>query len=238
MMVPVRSSSANPPSSASLRHPNYWWYRARSFLLEASIGRGVTATRALDVGSADGPSVGWLDAEHLVSLDVNAEGIAPGGVCGSALALPFRDECFDLLSAFDVLEHCEPEEQALAEMHRVMTQGGRLLMSVPAYQWAWSDHDVSAGHHRRYTRGRLVTALEKSGFQVDRCTHIFAGTLPVFAAERVARRFRPRRDQARLPTPPGPVSGALVALCRGEKWWLRRHDLPFGSSVVVAATRV
>jgi SAM-dependent methyltransferase len=237
MMEPVPSSPTSPPSSASLRQPDYWWYRARSFLLEASIGPVSVAARALDVGSADGPSVGWLEAGHLVSLDVNAQGIAPGGVCGSALALPFRDECFDLVSAFDVLEHCEPESGALKEMHRVLAPRGRLLLSVPAYQWAWSDHDVAAGHHRRYTRGRLVAALERDGFQVDRCTHIFGTTFPMFAAERLARRLRPRRDEARLPRPPGPVSGALMGLCRAEKWWLRRRDLPFGSSVVVAATR-
>jgi SAM-dependent methyltransferase len=233
----VRPSPTSPPSSASLQQPDYWWYQARSFLLEATIGKDVTAKRALDVGSADGPSVGWLEAGHQVSLDVNAQGIAPGGVCGSALALPFRDASFDLVSAFDVLEHCEPESGALAEMRRVLAPGGRLLLSVPAYQWAWSDHDVAAGHHRRYTRERLVTALERAGFQVDRCTHIFGATFPMFAAERVARRLRPRQHESRLPIPPKPVSGALLGLCRAEQWWLRRRNLPFGSSVVVAATR-
>jgi SAM-dependent methyltransferase len=232
MMEPVR------PSSASLQQPDYWWYRARSFLLEASIGNGVTAARALDVGSADGPSVGWLSAGHQVSLDVNPQGLAPGDVCGSALALPFRDGSFDLVSAFDVLEHCEPEADGLAEMRRVLTPRGRLLLSVPAYQWAWSDHDVRAGHHRRYTRDRLVAALERAGFQVDRCTHIFGATFAMFAAERLVRRLRPRQQGPRLPTPPRAVSGMLIGLCRAEQWWLRRRDLPFGSSVVVAATRV
>jgi SAM-dependent methyltransferase len=234
----MRLSPTSRPWSASLRQPEYWWYRARSFLLEASIGDGVTATRALDVGSADGPSVGWLDAGSLVSLDVDPAGLAPGGVCGSALALPFRDGSFDLVSAFDVLEHCEPESGALMEMHRVLAPQGRLLLSVPAYQWAWSDHDVSAGHHRRYTRERLVGALERAGFRVDRCTHIFGATFPMFVAERLARRMRPRRDESKLPTPPGPVSTMLLGLCRVEQRWLRRRDLAFGSSVVVAATRV
>lgn len=234
----MRLSPTGQPWSASLRQPEYWWYQARSFLLEASIGNGVPAARALDVGSADGPSVGWLEAERLVSLDVDPQGLTPGGVCGSALALPFRDATFDLVSAFDVLEHCEPESGALGELHRVLTPRGRLLLSVPAYQWAWSDHDVAAGHHRRYTRDRLVGALEGAGFHVDRCTHIFGATFPMFAAERLARRLRPRRNEARLPTPPPAVSSMLLGLCRAEQRWLRRRDLPFGSSVVVAATRV
>ena len=105
-------------------------------------------------------------------------------MCTSALALPFRDGSFDLVGAFDVVEHCEPEAQALGELARVLEPGGRLLLSVPAYQWAWSDHDVRAGHYRRYTRPRLLAAVRAAGFEVDRCTYGFAGVFPMFAAER------------------------------------------------------
>ena len=119
----------------------------------------------LDVGSADGPSVGWLRAEHRnVTLDLFPEGLTPGeGVCGSATALPFADGSFDVVSAFDVVEHCEDEQLAIAELTRVLEPGGRMLLSVPAYQWAWSDHDVRAGHHRRYTRPRLVRLVGGRG---------------------------------------------------------------------------
>ena len=98
-----------------------------------------------------------------------------------------------MVGAFDVVEHCEPERLALAELGAGAAPGGRLLLSVPAYQWAWTDHDVRAGHHRRYTRPRLLAAVEAAGFDVRRCTYGFAGVFPMFAAERVPAAARLRR---------------------------------------------
>ncbi|MGH8965907.1 MAG: class I SAM-dependent methyltransferase, partial [Actinomycetes bacterium] len=142
--------------SASIAQPEYWWYRARSELLrtvfEGSVGE---PGRVLDVGSADGPSVEWLRSHgEQTSLDVDPRGLRAGGVCGSAMALPFRDAVFDVVAAFDVIEHCEPESRVLSELTRVLAPGGRLLISVPAYQWAWTEFDDENGHHRRYTRPR------------------------------------------------------------------------------------
>jgi SAM-dependent methyltransferase len=159
-------------------------------------------------------------------------------VCASALALPFADATFDVVGAFDVVEHCDPESVALAELGRVLRPGGRLLLSVPAYEWAWTDHDVRAGHHRRYTRRRLVAAVEAAGFEVDRCTYGFAGVFPFFAAERLARRLR-RRTSAEdgLPQVSGTVDQVLTGISRAESRVLRSRDLPFGSSVFLAGRK-
>jgi SAM-dependent methyltransferase len=214
-------------------------------VLEERIG---DAPLMLDVGSADGPSVGWLDGHgRRIMLDIDPRGLAPGGVCGSALALPFADRTFDVVSAFDVLEHCDPESVALAELVRVLRPGGRLLMSVPAYEWAWSDFDEANGHHRRYTRKRAVQALESAGLTVSRATYAFAGVFPFFAAERIVRRakraFGPDgqpqhpEETVSLPEVPRALERMFLWLCRKEQKVLARRDLPFGSSVVVAALR-
>jgi SAM-dependent methyltransferase len=225
--------------SASIEQPDYWWYRARAELLRAALGDFATDTsRVLDVGSADGPSVPWLHGDHHVTVDLDPRGLRPGqGVCASALSLPFRDGSFDLVSAFDVVEHCEPEAVALAELGRVLRPGGRMLLSVPAYTWAWSDHDVRAGHHRRYTRPRLVSAVEQAGFVVQRASYGFAGVFPMFAAERLARRVRSAPDTHQLPEPSPTVERVLLGLSRAEARWLRRRDAPFGSSVFLAADK-
>jgi SAM-dependent methyltransferase len=228
------------PSSASLDHPDYWWYRARAELLRSALADAAGRPhRLLDVGSADGPSVEWLTADHRVAIDLDPRGLTAGGVCGSVLALPFHESVFDVVCAFDVLEHCDPEAGALAEMTRVLAPQGRLLLSVPAYQWAWTDFDVAAGHVRRYTRGRLVGAVESAGLRVVRVSHIFASTLPAFVAERLARRVRPRPggDPPALPEVHPLVESGLLAACRAESRLVRRHDLPFGSSVVLAAVK-
>lgn len=241
-------STVNHGGSASIAAPDYWWYRARADLLQTALGRYVgAAARVLDVGSADGPSVGWLHGTgRHTALDIDPRGLRPGGVCGSALRLPFSDGCFDVVAAFDVLEHCEPESVALAELARVLAPGGRLLLSVPAYQWAWSDFDEDNGHHRRYTRGRATAAVRAAGLDVERATYAFSAVFPFFAAERLARRARDRvwrrrpgapADIVSLPEVSPLVERTLVGLTELDRRLLRAHDLPFGSSVLVAASR-
>ncbi len=228
--------------SASIEQPDYWWYRARADLLHSALGRflGEPAI-VLDVGSADGPSVGWMRGDHRrFAIDVDPRGLVPGdGVCASALALPFADETFDVVGAFDVVEHCEPEATAMSELARVIAPGGRLLLSVPAYQWAWSDHDVRAGHHRRYTEARLRTAVERAGFVVRRATYGFTAVFPLFVAERLARRLHRDSEQ---PDPGltkvSPIlEKLLIRLSRVDSRLLRDHDLPFGSSIFLAAVK-
>lgn len=234
--------------SASLDRSDYWWYRTRARLLGTVLGAYADgAADVLDVGSADGPSVGWLRGRsHHVTLDIDPRGLAPGsGVCGSATGLPFADAAFDLVGAFDVVEHCDPEDAVLAEVRRVLRPGGYFLMTVPAYQWLWSDFDVQNGHVRRYTRGRAVSALEDGGFEVVRATYAFAATFPAFVVERLARRVRGlvRRDDGgaadivRLPRTSPVVDRVLTALGTVDDRVLARRDLPFGSSVVVAARK-
>lgn len=239
-------SQARPTGSASIEQPDYWWYQARAGLLEAALGGYLgTPRRLLDVGSADAPSVRWTRGDHVsVSLDIDPRGLPKGlGVCGSLLALPFADGSFDVVGAFDVVEHCDDEARALQELSRVLTADGRLLMSVPAYQWAWSSHDVTAGHYRRYTRRRLRSAVERASLTVDRATYAFASVFPFFATERLARRLAGRSQRSspaghnRLPAVSRRAAAMFTGLCSAEAGLVRRRDLPFGSSVFLAARK-
>jgi hypothetical protein len=121
----------------------------------------------------------------------------------------------------------------------VLRPGGHLLIAVPAYQWAWTRFDVDSGHYRRYTRKRLVAALEAADVEVRRATYVFASTLPFFAVERAVRRLRPAKGEpdTSLPEVSPFVERTLLGLCRLDRRVLSRRSLPFGSSVVAVGTR-
>ncbi|MBF4767396.1 class I SAM-dependent methyltransferase [Nocardioides agariphilus] len=234
--------------SPSLQLPDYWWYVARERLLGEFFAPFAGRTGLmLDVGSADGPSVSWVDGGvRRFAVDIDPRGIAPGsGVLADIAELPFRADAFDVVGAFDVIEHCDEEDAVLTELRRVLRPGGRLLVSVPAYTWAWTDHDVHNDHRRRYTRGRLCDGLETAGYEVLRSSYAFASIFPIFAANRLAMRLaervRPRtagvQDVVTVPRLPPAAERTLVGLSRADGWLLRRTDVPFGSSVFAAALK-
>ena len=89
---------------------------------------------------------------------------------GDALQLPFADGEFDRVVAAEVLEHIPEDEQAIAELVRVLRPGGTMAVTVPRWLpericWALSDayHEVEGGHVRIYTGDELVEKVEATG---------------------------------------------------------------------------
>lgn len=204
-------------------------------MMQAVFEHDLLGVTVVDIGSADGASVAWIDRMgSRIPIDVDVAALAPGGVCGSALALPLRDDAVPAAAVLDVVEHFPDDLGLLLEVHRVLRPGGRLVLSVPAYQWAWSSQDVDAGHYRRYTRAQIVARLTTAGFAVDRATYAFAATFGFFVVNRVVPRLLGRSTGGGTQTG-GRAARVLTALCRADTWVLGRRDLPFGSSVFVTA---
>jgi SAM-dependent methyltransferase len=135
------------------------------------------ARTVLEIGAGQG-SVGaelarrydYLGVEpDRSSFEVAARRIGERGrVLNSTLEeLPSR-ETFDLVCAFEVLEHIEDDRAALAAWIERVTPGGRLLLSVPAGPGRFGASDVKVGHFRRYDRDGLRDLLAAAGLdEVD-----------------------------------------------------------------------
>ena len=104
--------------------------------------------------------------------------LSPAAVCGLAArgatalvglisSLPFARSTFDLVCAFDVVEHVDNDDDALRELARVTTPGGTLLLSVPLHPGRWTTFDDLVGHRRRYEPQRLLACLLSHGFTVE-----------------------------------------------------------------------
>jgi SAM-dependent methyltransferase len=92
---------------------------------------------------------------------------AAGVVVASITALPFASAGFDLVCAFDIVEHVEDEDGALSELSRVCAHAGTLLLAVPLHPALWTAFDEMVGHCRRYEPQRLLAKLDEHGFAVE-----------------------------------------------------------------------
>lgn len=87
---------------------------------------------------------------------------------GELSALPFEDARFDLIAAFDVIEHVEDDRRVFGELARVLKPGGVLLCSVPLHAAHWTSFDACVGHARRYEPEALDALLAENGLVVER----------------------------------------------------------------------
>lgn len=234
-------SGTNPKQFTG--HVDYWWYRARASFLENFFGKLVgNGDKVLDVGSADGPSVAFIDKRigtsgKKTSMDIEPEGLKEDDILGSVEEIPIESEIFDIVSAFDVIEHVKDENKALDEIYRVLKPGGILMLSVPAYQWAWSKHDEKVHHYRRYTSGRLTAAVRQSGFHDVEATYAFFGTFPLFALQRTAAKLK-GEFAGEAPQVSPMQEKILMALSRIDLLVLKLGlPLPWGSSVLLKAKK-
>jgi SAM-dependent methyltransferase len=151
-----------------------------------------------------------------------------------ARRIPFTSE-FDVIGAFDVIEHIDDDETVLAQMQAAVVPGGGIIITVPQHPWLWSAFDEFSGHRRRYTRRELVTKLTAAGFNVVRVTSFTSFLLPLLVA---ARRRRRAIDLAReLTVSPG-LNRALLAVGALERAVIRAGaSLPLGGSLLAVGVR-
>lgn len=183
---------------------DHWWYRGRRRVIREAL-RALDlppGIRILDAGCGSGRNMVELAAfGEVVGLELaeasvevaRARGVGEV-VAGTVDELPFAEDSFDLAVSLDVIEHLADARQSLSELRRVVKPGGVLLVTVPAYQWLWSDHDIVNHHYRRYTRSLLEHAAADAGWQTVSVTHFNALLLPLAVAARLAMRLRHSRE--------------------------------------------
>ena len=227
---------------------SHFWFAGKRLLLRTLLElSGGARGRMLDVGCGTGgvllslardAVVVGIDREELALRFCRDKGLR-AVVRGSAAALPFADGSFDACTSFDVLEHVDDEQLLLSELRRVLRPGGRALISVPAFQALWSQHDEMLEHRRRYRRGELLAQVRQAGFAVDWSSYTNFFIFPPALVWRILRRWTGIAPGLRtdLVMPPAPVNRALVGLYHCEAMLLRRVRLPFGVSVACVARR-
>lgn len=234
---------------------DHWWFigRRRSYfrILEHRLARK-QGLAILDVGCGVGgmlPELARLGTP--VGIDADEGSIA---ICkrrgftdckvASGTTLPIVSGTQDLVTLFDTIEHVDDDVGALREAHRALKPGGTVFISVPAYQFLYSNNDKVAHHKRRYTKGGLKRRVREAGFDVVHATYVnvvlFPLILPAVLLLKLKEALFPKPDDTRtnLSHTPAPiVNRTLAAIFGGEGHVLKSISAPFGHSLVLVGRK-
>ena len=229
---------------------SHWWYTGRRRIIASfveGICRQVTdrRPRILDVGCGTGANLLLLskygDAE---GVDVSDDALA---FCrergldrvtkGAGEELPHADETFDLVTAFDVVEHMDDDLAGLREMYRVLRPGGHALLFVPTFMFLWGVQDDVSNHRRRYRLPELRRVLEQAGFEIERSTYAnITFFLPILLVRKIMR-LTGIKTSTENSINVSALNGVFGALFGTESTVLRYTNLPFGVSGLCVARK-
>ena len=230
---------------------SFWWHVGRKKIIEkqlSTIGNSNNQPLTiLNVGAGTGGTIATLEKFGVVTnVDSSEEAIKylqRNGYHGELFdgkKLPFADSSFDIVAALDVLEHILDGPGAIKDWLSVLKPGGTLLITVPAYQWLWSDHDVANMHFRRYTKRSLKKALnEFASLEVEKLSYMIVFSLPLIVGYRILGKakkliFKQNKLTAKtnLIELPRPVNSLFISLLSLEASMQKTIDFPFGTSVI------
>ncbi len=236
---------------------SYWWHISRRFILETILkqkipvilGSEVTPESVmpkakiniLDVGCGTGANLDWLNKfGEVIGVDKVEEAVKfyqqyGNAKLGKAEELPIDNNSQDLLTAFDILEHTERDEDALKEWNRVLQPNGYLYITVPAYQWLFGPHDKQLMHYRRYLLSNLLKLLKQTGFRPIFASYFFMFTFPLLVVQRIiAKIFNITPGYNKISNG---LNDFLIKITNLESTLLQKAPLPFGSSILILAQK-
>jgi len=238
-------------SLAKLEVRNFW-FRSRNRLLIWAIHQYFPkAESLLEIGCGTGFVLSGI-REAFPKLILSGGEIHPEGLTFAAERLPgvelfqmdgrripFREE-FDVIGAFDVLEHIKEDEEVLSQMYQATRKGGGIMMTVPHHPFLWSPVDDFAHHVRRYKTQELRDKVERAGFSVVRLTSFVCFLLPLVALTRFKKRLTrdesdPKDDYFKMSSL---TNSAFERILDAERTLIHAgFSFPAGASMLIVARR-
>jgi SAM-dependent methyltransferase len=229
----------------------HFWFRARNRLITWALRRYFPdAKNFLEVGCGTGFVLsGVRDAFPGIALygsEVYASGLDYASRRAKSATLfqmdarkiPFDSE-FDVIGAFDVLEHIDQDQDVLCEMHRACVTGGGIVLTVPQHNFLWSQHDEYACHVRRYNVADLKKKVLQAGFSLLRTTSFVSLLLPFLIISRLRKRQSSAASDALDEYRIGAPVNAMLELALGLERTIIRWGVSFpaGGSLLVVARK-
>jgi len=182
---------------------NNFWFRARNKIIQWALIKYAPDCRSyLEIGCGTGFVLSGvrdtIPASNIVGSEIFTTGLAFAAervpeaelVQMDARNLPYKEE-FDVVSAFDVIEHIEEDGLVLNNLFHSLKSGGIMMITVPQHQWLWSSVDVQACHVRRYIAKEIHKKIEDAGFTIIRTTSFVSFLLPAMYLSRFTMKENP-----------------------------------------------
>lgn len=223
---------------------HHWYYRSKAMAVSRALGDRYHP-RAIDIGSGSG-----FFAHHLLRTGQTGvvDCVDPAYHWDERILLPDGKQLdrhrsletvepqADLALLMDVLEHVDDDRGLLADSSSKVRAGGTVLITVPAFQWMWSGHDVFLEHRRRYTLAQVERLARSVDLEVQSGHYFFGALFPVAAGQRLLDRRQRGDATSHLRDHPRLIQSVLTDICAAETR-IQRWNRVAGLSVIVTARR-
>lgn len=194
---------------------NWWWFEGRRDLILQMIG-DISYTKVLEIGCGSGELSKYL--KNYIGIDISKK--TSKIIIGDAHILPIKDNSVDLILLLDLLEHTN-DDLVMDEVYRVLKPSGNVIITVPAFMFLWSQHDVDNHHLKRYRRGEIPL----SKFEIIKWT--YWNFLLFFIAILI------KKKKTQLTVLPKTINYILLKVLRIENYLISKNvRLPFGITIV------
>jgi SAM-dependent methyltransferase len=227
----------------------HWWFRARNRVILWALKKQVGQfNQFLEVGCGTAfvlngvreayPHADLYGSEFFEEGLIHARKRIPTAKFLQIDATAMKDvDQYDVIGAFDVIEHIEQDELAINNLARALKSGGSLLISVPQHKWLWSQADEFACHVRRYSRTELIRKIEGAGLKIKYTSSFVSLLIPLMWLSRV----RPSKGEYDPMTEfniPHRINKSLELVMKFELMLMKLGiSLPFGGSLLLVASK-
>lgn len=222
----------------------HWWFVARRRIIRMVAAKylPVGTGKVLEVGCGVGGNVVVLSKfGKYVGLDIHAPAIEycikshPGKMFINSSIEDIQKvkeiEKYNSIFILDVLEHLDRDVESLRRLGKLLDDGGKFLITVPAFQFLWSTHDEFVHHKRRYTKKNLINTLHSAGLEIERISYFNTFLFPLAFIQRTMLKLLNRTSKTHLNQPPKFANAILQFIFSLEVPVLRKLSLPVGLSL-------
>jgi len=232
---------------------NSFWFQHRNNCIISLIKKYSPNNLFFDIGGGNG-----FVTKALENANISAVLVEPGkkGVqnaakrnlenifCGTLSDLNGLSGKVGAIGAFDVVEHIQDDNAFVENVYHMLMPNGHFFVTVPAFQFLWSDEDVDAGHYRRYNQKVIEKLLKQNGFEIEYSSYFFSFLLfPLFLIRTIPSKmgFR-KKSKSQTQNEHKKNEGILGKVLNSIwKWELEKiqhqKSILFGTSCLIVAKK-